>query len=120
METNGPTDGQTDGGDCITFLANAVGNNTIHIVYGVVCYYKQECEACSKDGPQAESNGTQFNQVDQQRRRRQGALETSQQRHNRDTSVTLSHGQSHSRCKKDTHNISENVVMATTVASPLD
>ena len=29
VETNGQTDGPTDGGDCITSHANAVGNNTI-------------------------------------------------------------------------------------------
>ena len=34
VETNGRTDRQTDGGDCITSLANAVGNNC-HWLCGV-------------------------------------------------------------------------------------
>ena len=32
VKTNGRTDGQTDGGDYITILANAVGNNVLAVL----------------------------------------------------------------------------------------
>ena len=32
VETNGETGGHTDGGDCITSLANAIGNNLIAFI----------------------------------------------------------------------------------------
>ena len=32
METNGLTDGQTDGGDCITSLVSAVGNQHYNLL----------------------------------------------------------------------------------------